>query len=102
MKLYISKLIFVITKKKIYDPLSGYRLVNKRIIEKFSKNYPKDYPEPETNLNAILNGYKIEEYSVKMKKRETGKSFVTPITAIWYMLKVSIALVIAGANRGKV
>lgn len=98
---FISWLIKALSGKKIYDPLSGYRLVNKKIIMEFSKNYPTDYPEPETNLAMILKKYKIEEIPMEMKKRENGKSFVTPITAVWYMIKVSIALIIVRVRGGK-
>ncbi len=99
--IFISNVIKILSGKKIYDPLSGYRLVNKKIISEFAKKYPKDYPEPETNLAMILKGYKVEEYSMEMKKRKHGKSFVTPVTAVWYMIKVSIALLIVKCRKGK-
>lgn len=101
---WISFIIKVLSKKKIYDPLSGYRLVNRKVISEFAKEYPYDYPEPETNLKLILKGYRVEEFSVEMKKREHGSSFVTPFTAIWYMIKVTLALIIQKINcrrRGK-
>ena len=97
---WISALIKILTKQKIYDPLSGYRLVNKKVIQEFANQYPCDYPEPETNLQMILKGYKIEEFPMNMKQREFGNSFVTPITAIWYMIKVTVALIIERVNIG--
>ena len=97
---WISALIKILTKQKIYDPLSGYRLVNKKVIQEFANKYPCDYPEPETNLQMILKGYKIEEFPMNMKQREFGNSFVTPITAIWYMIKVTVALIIERVNIG--
>ena len=48
----------------------------------------------------ILKGYKIEEFPMNMKQREFGNSFVTPITAIWYMIKVTVALIIERVNIG--
>lgn len=97
---FISLVIKIMSKKKIYDPLSGFRLVNRKVIEEFAKNYPTDYPEAETNLKMLLQKCKIEEYSMEMKKRESGHSFVTPFTAIWYMIKVSIALIIVRVRGG--
>lgn len=49
----------------------------------------------------LLKGYKISEISMEMEKRKTGKSFVTPLTAMWYMIKVSIALILVKIKGGK-
>lgn len=87
-----SGIIKMLTGKKIYDTTSGFRAINKSIIKEFANNYPYDYPEPTTNMEAILKNKNIKEISVEMKKRETGVSFVTPIKSIKYMLKVTLAL----------
>ena len=55
---YFTVLIKVLTGTRITDPTSGLRMVNRDIIKVFSKNYPKDYPEPESVV-AILNQKKI-------------------------------------------
>ena len=52
--------------KKIFDPTSGYRAVNKRIIKKFSENYPYDYPEPDTNMRLLKEKVEIIEIPVEM------------------------------------
>lgn len=87
-----SALIKAITGKKIYDTTSGYRAVNKEIIEEFAKQYPYDYPEPETNMRVILKKKKILEMPVEMRKRIAGKSFITPIKSVKYMVKVTLSL----------
>lgn len=88
----ISFVIKLYTGKKIYDPTSGYRMCNQKIIEQFSKEYPVDFPEPETNLELLLKGYNIKEIKMEMNQRKTGKSFVTPFSSIWYMTKVLLSL----------
>ena len=40
----ISKVIKFKTGKVIYDTTSGFRAANKKIIKKFAKNYPQEYP----------------------------------------------------------
>lgn len=90
--LYFRKLISLITNKRIIDITSGYRLVNKRIIKMFAKDYPKDYPEVEVLVNLSKNGYRILEIPVEMKARETGFSSITPIKSIKYMIKVTFNL----------
>lgn len=87
-----SALIKAITGRKIYDTTSGFRAVNKAIIEEFAKRYPYDYPEPETNMQIVLKKKKVLEMPVEMRKRMAGKSFITPIKSVKYMVKVTLSL----------
>lgn len=90
----ISLIIKLFTHEKIFDTTSGYRAVNRRIIEEFSKEYPYDYPEPVTTMQVILKGMKVKEVSVIMEKRTTGVSSISPLKSVSYMLKVCLALVL--------
>lgn len=87
-----SAIIKLLTRRKIFDTTSGYRAVDKGIIESFSKNYPYDYPEPCTNMEMILRGKEIIEISVKMNKRKTGVSSISGFKSVKYMLKVTLSL----------
>ena len=98
---FLSKLIEFVTAKRIYDPTSGFRACNKKIIELFSFNYPIDYPEPDTIVTVIKKGYEVSEIPVKMNKRENGKSSINPIKSIYYMIKVSLAIIIAATSFKK-
>ena len=89
-----SEIIKLFTKQKIYDTTSGYRAVNKKIIEEFTNSYPYDYPEPDTNMQVVLRGHKIKEIPVEMNKRTTGVSSISPLKSVSYMLKVSLALIV--------
>lgn len=90
---FFSKVISDITGKTIMDTTSGYRAVNKRLIREFSEYYPVDYPEVETIVYAIKKGYKVEEIPVKMQSRITGRSSITPFKSIYYMMKVTFAII---------
>ncbi len=90
-----SLLIKQITGVKIHDTTSGFRAVNKEIIEEFARQYPYDYPEPETNMKMILRKKKIIEMPVEMRKRMAGKSFITPVKSVKYMVKVTLSLMMA-------
>ena len=52
------------------------------------KNYPYDYPEPDTTMRMILKGKKIKEIPTEMNKRTTGKSFVS----LFLFLKLNLLL----------
>ena len=97
----LSFLIKLVTGKKIYDPTSGFRAVDKEVIKVFANDYPSDYPEPDTIVTVIKKNYKVSEIPVKMNKREGGKSSINPLKSIYYMIKVSLAIIIAGTSSKK-
>ena len=66
---YFTFLIHLLTGKTITDPTSGMRMCNRRTIEMFAKEYPIDYPEPESTVRLIRHKRKIEEVPVIMRER---------------------------------
>lgn len=87
-----SFIIKLLSKTKICDTTSGFRAVDKGIIESFARSYPYDYPEPCTNMEMILKGKIIKEIPVKMYNRTTGISSISPLKSMQYMLKVTLSL----------
>lgn len=92
---YFTWLIKLMTGKKITDPTSGMRMINRKIMKQFSENYPKDYPEPESVVTLLKQKAKVSELAVIMNEREEGVSSISPLKAVYYMIKVSIAILIA-------
>jgi glycosyltransferase involved in cell wall biosynthesis len=88
----LNYVIYITTGQKIYDCTSGYRLYDKRAIELFATNYPDKYPEPETIVYARLSGLKIAEVQVEMKERKNGVSSISGFSTLYYMVKVSLAI----------
>jgi len=91
---YFSALIKLLTRARVTDPTSGMRMVNRDIIEIYSGCYPKDYPEPESVVAILRQGKKVEEYPVIMKEREEGVSSISPAKSIYYMVKVTLAILV--------
>jgi glycosyltransferase involved in cell wall biosynthesis len=89
---YFELLLFLLTGKKYTDATSGYRAINKKVIELFAREYPKDYPEPEVILFLHRKNFRIKEISVHMKQRQGGSSSITPFRSIYYMLKVTLSI----------
>lgn len=94
-----SGIINLLADKKIYDTTSGFRAVNREIIEEFAKNYPYDYPEPCTNMEMVLRGKEIKEIPVEMKQREDGVSSISPLKSVKYMLKVVLSLILMRVKK---
>ncbi|PUB05909.1 glycosyltransferase family 2 protein [Paenisporosarcina sp. OV554] len=86
---YFYRFIHLLTRMKITDPTSGYRIVNRKVIESFSKYYPTDYPEVEVLVKLARRNFKIKEIKVEMNQRQGGKSSITPKKSIYYMFKVT-------------
>ena len=96
---YFTFLIKILTGQKITDPTSGYRMCNRKIIELFAGNYPKDYPEPETTTWILRNKLKVLEIPVIMRAREEGVSSISLKKSFYYMFKVTMAIIIERTRR---
>lgn len=94
----LSFLIKLCTGKKIYDPTSGFRAGDKKVIKLFANHYPTEYPEPESTVELISKGFKVKEIPVEMHEREFGSSSIKPLKSIYYMFSVSISIVIASVS----
>lgn len=92
---YFCGLIRLLTGKKVTDPTSGYRMCNKTILKKFALDYPKDYPEPETLVSVLTEGFKVIEIPMIMQERQSGKSSINIKAGCYYMIKVSLAMLLA-------
>lgn len=91
---YFTKLIKILYGYTVTDPTSGFRACNKKIIQVFGNNYPVDYPEPESIVLLLRERYKIKEVAVIMNERSGGKSSINTYKAVYYMIKVSLAVLI--------
>lgn len=91
---FLSALIYFCTGIRVYDVTSGFRAVNRKMIEVYATDYPQDYPEPEAIVMAANKGMRIREVPVIMKERNAGISSISPAKSVYYMIKVSIAVVL--------
>lgn len=96
---YFTMLIKMLTGKKITDPTSGYRMCDRKVIKIFADSYPKDYPEPETVVEIIRLGMNVEEVPVIMRAREEGVSSISPRKSLYYMIKVTLAILIERTRK---
>lgn len=96
---HFNLLIKWLTGETVTDPTSGMRMVNADIIRLFSEDYPKDYPEPESVVQIIAMGKRVVEVPVIMNERKEGVSSISPGKSIYYMIKVTIAMIIARLKK---
>lgn len=91
---FFSKLVSRMIKNPITDPTSGFRSINRKTLELFSRYYPSDYPEVETIVYASCMGLRIKEVPVSMKQRNHGKSSISLLNGFYYMIKVTTMLLL--------
>ena len=91
---YFTVLIQMLTGQKITDPTSGLRMINRDVMKIFAYDYPKDYPEPESVVAILRRKKKVAELPVIMKAREGGVSSISPKKSVYYMIKVTLAILI--------
>jgi glycosyltransferase involved in cell wall biosynthesis len=96
-----SQLIYLITKKRIYDATSGYKAMNKNVIAFFSENFPQEFPDAASRVSLLKNGYKIKEVSVEMHQRSKGHSSVGWLYAIYLLFSISISILLETAKMSK-
>ena len=96
---WLSAMLKLCTGHRVSDPTSGFRACGRRAIDLFCASYPVDYPEPESIAVAIKSGLSVKEVSVEMRERQGGTSSIGGLSSVYYMLKVSLAILIASASR---
>lgn len=96
---WLSAMLKLCTGRRVSDPTSGFRACGCRAIDLFCASYPVDYPEPESIAVAIKSGLSVKEVSVEMRERQGGTSSIGGLSSVYYMLKVSLAILIASVSR---
>lgn len=96
---YLSFLIRFFSLKKITDPTSGFRAADKKAIALLAKDYPVDYPEPESIIYLLKNSMNVTEVQVNMFERTQGRSSINAWRSVYYMVKVSFAILCANFQR---
>lgn len=97
---YLSVLLRVLTGLRISDPTSGYRAASAAVAAYFSRQYPVDYPEPESLVLLQKKGFRVSEAPVNMFPRNGGRSSIGWKQSIYYMIKVSLATACACMQKG--
>ncbi len=77
----------------VNDSTSGFRLINKKVLEVVAEYYPDEYPEPEAIIVYSLNDFKIGEVQVTMRERQGGVSSIGSFASVYYMFKVTLAII---------
>ncbi|MEA4888129.1 MAG: glycosyltransferase family 2 protein [Clostridiaceae bacterium] len=96
---WLNGILKRITGLNITDATSGFRAGNRSVMSIFSDYYPKDYPEPESIADLYRYHQKIVEIPVIMRERKSGVSSIRLLKPIYYMIKVTFAILISRLKK---
>lgn len=95
-------LSWILTGTSLTDSTSGFRAYNRRALVFASRHYPAfDYPEPQESILFMRNRFRVLEVPCKMRSRQGGQSSIRPFKALYYMVKVSFAMIIERFRKCK-
>lgn len=80
--------------RPVHDPTSGFVGVNRRALTVFSRSFPLEYPEIETLVVLQRRAFRFEEIPCKMRKRIAGRSSITPMKSVYYVIHVLLGVFI--------
>ena len=97
---WFGMLLELVCGLKVTDPTSGCWAANRRAAEVLAIEYASDYPEVDSIVHLAKRGCRIAEVPVAMRERESGRSSIAGLGALYYMIKVTLAL-LAAQLRGR-
>ena len=89
---FIERAIKLTTGKRVSDPTSGMRMLNREMMKLFANNINFG-PEPDTISYLIRCGAKVAEVQVEMQDRIEGESYLNLKRAMIYMINMSMSII---------
>lgn len=96
---YFCLLIRLLTGYRVTDPTSGFFAIDRKLIDFYATHYPSDYPEVDSYILMHRLGARAVDVPVRMYRRTEGKSSITSTGAVYYMVKVTLSLLINCIRR---
>jgi glycosyltransferase involved in cell wall biosynthesis len=78
--------------KDVRDPTSGFVGVNRRALNVFRDSFPLEYPEIEALVVLQRRRFHFEEVPCKMRPRTTGRSSITALKSLYYVVHVLLGV----------
>jgi glycosyltransferase involved in cell wall biosynthesis len=96
---YFSLLCFLLSGRKVKDPTSGFRCYAPESISLLTGIPAQDYPEVESFIEASRSGLRVREVAARFRPRSGGASSIGVLGAAYFMVKVTLAVLVAVMRR---
>ena len=98
----LARIVSGIVGQRVTDTTSGFQAVNKHGIALFARDYPHEYPEVEATVMVFRHRLRLCEVPVTMRERGGGRSSITSLRSVYYMVKVLLAIFVGLFRRNVV
>ena len=98
----LATVVSRIVGQRVTDTTSGFQALNREGIALFARDYPHDYPEVEATVMVFRHRLRLREVPVAMRERGGGRSSITALRSIYYMVKVLLAIFVGLFRRNVV
>ena len=88
-----------VRRGRVTDPTSGFQAANRIGIRLFAADYPHDYPEVEATVMVVKSRLRLVEVPCAMRARTGGRSSITALRSVYYMVKVLLAIFVGLFRR---
>jgi glycosyltransferase involved in cell wall biosynthesis len=92
---FFARVLSLLTRQRVTDPTSGFRMTDRLGIALFAGDYPPDYPEVEAILLIHRHRLRSCEVPVVMAPRRSGTSAISSTQSVYYMVKVLFGVTVA-------
>jgi len=98
----LARVVSRIVGQRVTDTTSGFQALNRHGIALFARDYPHDYPEVEATVMVFRHRLRLVEVPVTMRERGGGRSSITALRSVYYMVKVLLAIFVGLFRRNVV
>jgi len=95
----LARVVSRIVGQRVTDTTSGFQALNREGIALFARDYPHDYPEVEATVMVFRHRLRLREVPVTMRERDGGRSSITTLRSVYYMVKVLLAIFVGLFRR---
>jgi glycosyltransferase involved in cell wall biosynthesis len=97
-----ARIVSLLVRQRVTDTTSGFQAVNRLAIRLFAADYPHDYPEVEATVMVVRHRLRLKEVPTRMRERAAGRSSITALRSVYYMVKVLLAIFVGLFRRSVV
>ena len=90
---YFRILAYLIMKRRITDPTSGFQALNRKVMLFYaSESYPVDFPDTDVLIMLHKRGLRFKEIPVRMNHSTKEKTMHSGFIPIYYLFKMMLSI----------
>lgn len=99
---FFKLLLRPILGRPVTDPTSGFVAVDWRALSLFSRTFPLEYPEIEALVVLQRRRFRFEEVRCQMRPRMAGRSTITALKSVYYVVHVLLGVFVNILRRTRI